>query len=739
MTRAGDVFPGMDTALFAGAAVGGALGGALAVVKGQAALSALLGGALAAAAGAAIGVFLAAHRAVLFAGETATRRAGMNYNRDDLWDQWLDAEAVVEAEPAVVFDSEGPRGPSALPAPRRAEVRPRVVMPESGDALCLEDEVVSLAKRGLRGAVRITGPAGMGKTTALAHLAAGLPRELGVTIIDEPNPADLRDCVDERLVVYAADSAIGARHLATLPLAPWGEDEWIEYLLATARPQCGSVVARLKAASDRASLEGNPELWRIVLDRMAGNRALVSIRAALSQELDTRLADRDLRRLAEDTALACATGDNPEANEQLGLFAQRCRDAMLPRLLRHSAMSLLLAAQRIARDLATSQACESLGAPLSRELVQEVGLVVRESAAARSALVRHLRDGRRSDHPMAASILHAARIGWRPDTIATGMPRLSGAYLDRAAWNGINLHSAELAGADLSGADLASACLDGANADRARFQGTLLRGASLAGTSAQQADLSGADLASVRARAILLEGAKLEGTNLTGACLQVAVLPGACLTSARLTGADLRLADLREATLAGADFSGATLDGAVLKGLPLRHAEFRNASFAGADLSRCDLEEMDLPRAGFREARLHSALLTGSRMPDADFRGACLRMAGLAEVDWEGACLAGADLRQATFHLGTTRSGLVQSPIAGEGSRTGFYSDDYDDREYKPIEEIRKANLRNCDLRGALIDGVDFYLVDLRGAQLDRHQAEPLRRCGAILHNIDAC
>ena len=57
----------------------------------------------------------------------------------------------------------------------------------------------------------------------------------------------------------------------------------------------------------------------------------------------------------------------------------------------------------------------------------------------------------------------------------------------------------------------------------------------------------------------------------------------------------------------------------------------------------------------------------------------------------------------ASFHLGSTRSGLIDSPIACEGSRTGFYTDDYDDRDIKPAEEIRKANLRGADLRGANI------------------------------------
>jgi uncharacterized protein YjbI with pentapeptide repeats len=144
---------------------------------------------------------------------------------------------------------------------------------------------------------------------------------------------------------------------------------------------------------------------------------------------------------------------------------------------------------------------------------------------------------------------------------------------------------------------------------------------------------------------------------------------------------------------------------------------------------------MDLPDAEFQGAQLIDALLTSSRMPRADFRGACLRNTGLAEVDWPDACLRDADLRGASFHLGSTRSGLVHSPIACEGSRTGFYTDEFQDQDFKPPEELRKANLCGADLRGAKLEGVDFYLVDLRGARFDRSQAAHLRRCGAILNN----
>ena len=154
-----------------------------------------------------------------------------------------------------------------------------------------------------------------------------------------------------------------------------------------------------------------------------------------------------------------------------------------------------------------------------------------------------------------------------------------------------------------------------------------------------------------------------------------------------------------------------------------------------AKLPGCDLEGMELPGADFRGANLEQALLTGSVMPGAIFDGACLKDAGLADIDWERASLRDADLRGVTFHLGSSRNGLVGTPIACEGSRTGFYTDDYNAQDFKAPEEIRKANLCHADLRGARIDDVDFYLVDVRHALLDPEQRTHLRRCGAILED----
>ncbi|MBI5363652.1 MAG: pentapeptide repeat-containing protein [Planctomycetes bacterium] len=83
--------------------------------------------------------------------------------------------------------------------------------------------------------------------------------------------------------------------------------------------------------------------------------------------------------------------------------------------------------------------------------------------------------------------------------------------------------------------------------------------------------------------------------------------------------------------------------------------------------------------------------------------------------------------------LGSTRSGLLVGAPPSWGTRTGFYSADFQDHDRLPPETIRKANLQRADLRGAHVLECDFYLVDLRGAAFTHEQGQHFRKCGAIL------
>jgi hypothetical protein len=152
-------------------------------------------------------------------------------------------------------------------------------------------------------------------------------------------------------------------------------------------------------------------------------------------------------------------------------------------------------------------------------------------------------------------------------------------------------------------------------------------------------------------------------------------------------------------------------------------------------MEESQMEDVHIVGAVFTNANLSGAYLTGSRLSAADLRGTDLSGARLAEIDWEGADLRGANLKGATFHMGSSRSGLVGSPYACEGSKTGFYTDDTDDLSFKRPEEIRKANLCGADLRGVVADNVDFYLVDVRRARFDPPLLKQARDSGAILRD----
>jgi uncharacterized protein YjbI with pentapeptide repeats len=615
--------------------------------------------------------------------------------------------------------------------PRRAPVRPRIISPICGEALPLDDEIRRLLDAGTSGAFTVAGAPGAGKTTALEHLAAVLGPMDGVLLLDQPGLVAAYVAQVARVVIHTSATVRGDVPVVLLRLAPWGRDEVIEYLLAVHRDRCAAVMARLHPDDD-ALCDGLPDLWCPILDQLARDDAIPDARAALERYVADLLVDTDLMQRTRSACLSALVTFGGEGPGPLERLVQHGFSAGLSRVLRHRSVQELLAAGKIVDDLGGEGPCEHLALRLPRGLVQAVGNAI----ARKRGCIQRLRDlllGPPWRHAMAASILHAAGVRWVPPTGST--PALGGAYLPGIEWPCVLLAHGRIAAADLTGAYLAAADLRGVTAHRTLLAQARLHGALLGGIQAAEADFASADLCMVQA-----EDAHFDLADLRCAILDDAVLAGSSLCGANLRGAQLHRADLErvnftQAEIDGADFTEADLEAAQLSGLRLRDATWTGATFGAAQLAGCDLEGLVLPGACFEDANLEGALLTGCSMPGANFDHACLKNAGLADVDWEGASLREADLRGASFHMGSTRSGLVGSPIACEGSRTGFYTDDYEEQSYKAPEEIRKANLCGADLRGALIDDVDFYLVDLRGACYDPEHADHFRRCGAILRS----
>jgi uncharacterized protein YjbI with pentapeptide repeats len=688
--------------------------------------------ALSAGLGAILGLFVGLSRAVWHAGKTLHVPEPMTAP-NWLWDPWLDSgrdvqERTPEVEAgALDRDELSTQSDTAncFPA-EQARVRPRVISPETDTTLLLDDKIGQLIQEGRYKLIRLVGGPGSGKTTALRHLAAVLPpwALAQIQLVDDSEgDADIVTLGDNdgHFVISAGSRLPSAPRQVLFSLSSWGQDDIIEYLLSAHRDRCASVMTRLKVPNDRDYVKGIPELWTVVLDRMARDESIIDVRAAIRFELAEWFNQHPQARVAAEDS--CLAGLGHSANLVLNLpfyaifrnVSQQARLAeRMCRLIRHRPVGLLLAADRIKEIAERGHADSAIARQLPYDLVQEAARTITGNAAALQHLSEWLNHCDHSAvHPMAASLLHAAAPGWRPP--ADCQPRLSGAYLARAAWSRLNLTQVDLESADLKEADLSSANLEKSRAQHARFQRAKLQRAILDSWVAISADLSGADLQLVRA-----VRANFYQANLTGA---------------RLIEANLWKANLQEANIEDADFTGANLEDARLNGLKLRLACFDGARFGGADLRNCDLEEMVLTVPDFHDADLRGALLTSSRMQEANFTGANLCGAGLAEIDWPGANLHDADLRRASFHLGSSRNGLVGSPIACEGSRTGFYTDDYDDQDIKSAEEIRKANLRGADLRGANIENVDFYLVDLRDAKYTRDQGEHFRHCRAILED----
>jgi uncharacterized protein YjbI with pentapeptide repeats len=612
----------------------------------------------------------------------------------------------------------------------RAPVKPRILSTATGAALPLEDEVQSLLDRPCRALVQLAGAPGSGKTTALAHLGAVFSHASRLRLVDEDGePGRIHWSADD-VIVFVGPAPESRPVTHRLLMAPWARDELIEYLLAVHPRDCAAVMARISKL-DVQTLRGSPELWQLVLEELVCDRALPSPTVAILRSLRTRVAND---RLWERFALACLrveAGLWEGLPDRLADLEGERLDAGTLRILRHAPARLLLAAEGMAAQLEDSQCQFRLPAQMSPAFVVAVARRVVSNATARAQLEIALRTP--AEQPMAASLLYAIDPQWRPPSGT--LSNLAGAYLDGASWAEIQLFNVRLNDADLSGADLRDAKLDRALAAKANFGRAHLNNASLALFVGAETDFRGADLAGVRGGYADFQCAKFAGAKLDGAELSGARFVGADLSGASLRGATLNQADFRGAKLKWVDFTGADLSKADLSDQILRDSCLTGAWLGGAKLCRADLEGMQLDGIDLPAAQLVGALLTATSMRGADFTGCVLRDAGLADVNWEDACLRGADLRGVSFHLGSSRSGLVGSPIASEGSRTGFYTDDFNEQDFKSPEEIRKANLRNVDLRGANVEGVDFYLVDLRGAKYDAEQAEHFRRTGAILED----
>jgi len=606
----------------------------------------------------------------------------------------------------------------------RGMVAPRVGLGEAGEQVRLVDWVRTMLRRGVEGEYDLYGLPGSGKTTAMHQLERAFWNDDRLSLYDG-NESIKPQTRATKLLIYSSDLRAAEMRLE---LATWGRDDWIEYLLARWRGRCSSVMGRVLKDSFSHWLMGNAQLWAAVLDEMALGEDSLDIRGALRRRVARMAPTPQEHAQAAGLCVRLLTHQMPEL-EFKAAFSPEVRD--FRGLMRHRAVQLLLASDVLVHWLCDLGDTKTLQGRWPPDLLAETALGLRQRNGMEQILESVLEANELHLHPVAASLLFAMDPSWRP----TGryVPNLTGARLRKAQWEHVDLFAASLSNCDLQTADLRGARLRNAKAGNIRLAQADLREAMLQGIDAQSADLYMADLARANADAANLAHAVLEKANLRYALLRKANLVGANLREAKFKGAKLRRAQLNNAQLEGADFSGANLTKAEFGNAALNETHLRGACLRKASLSGSNLEEMDLSSVDLRGANLSRCLLTGARAAGGKWRKADLRQAGLAQIDLEAADLRGADLRGASFHLGSTRSGLVGSLIPCEGSKTGFYTDEIEEQSYRSPEEIRKANLSFADLRGAKIKGVDFYLVDVRGATYSSRQGKYLKRCGAIM------
>ena len=339
-------------------------------------------------------------------------------------------------------------------------VKPRVLSPITGDAILLEDVVQEWLDRDAVGWVlHLTGASGSGRSLALKYVADFFAETNRVHCVDRTwFTSDTGNIVlptDKLTLISRFDGSVQnlrRKGVGRYELAPWGEDEAIEYLLATQPQCCAHVMPRVKAFSDRHLLGGLAELWCIVLDQMAGDESTKSVTDAIRRHFAWRAGSEVRLQIIRKQALAFLLKSatfTSSSLDRLGL-------AELHRLIRHRSVQAILAADAVAAAIRGSGELLELTHLYPVEVIKSVAKQVDESGDQR--LLKIVHDPMRHDrHSTAASLLHACGRRWRADQ--GFRPNLREALLSGAQWPDIDLSRCIIAGCDLTNADLSNACL----------------------------------------------------------------------------------------------------------------------------------------------------------------------------------------------------------------------------------------------------------------------------------------
>ena len=510
----------------------------------------------------------------------------------------------------------------------------------------------------------------------------------------------------------------------TLNIAPWDRDDVIQYLLLCYPERCAAVLSRIGPA-DYGIVRGGPSVWQCIIEAILSMShevifmgILESILMSKLPRVSTSLTRRESMEWLGDQLLI------PDSLNRLMLLSD---DPVYHTLLSVPQLRLQIEADRFAKLLQLSNK-RILQTPRSSELLTEVSQRLKGSTKVTDFLRRCVYQSYAS---MAASLLIQIDPSWKPSK--GGSYEFQHAYLARARWREVLLDGVKFGNANLSDIDLDESLLTrsffGSDiCDRASFVDARMKGTTANKSSFVDSNFFRAEMLESKWKECDLRFSNFSGANFGGSAFTKCDLSE---TSFRACVAGSVL--FSECKLGGADFTDAQLQGASLQVHDLREAVFCRTNLSKANLHQAILESLRMQRCNLDRALLSEANLSGTAMTECSLQEANLVNARLAEVDWELCDLKGADLRGVTFHYGSTRCGIVNSPYPSHGTRTGFYTDDREDLYFQTPEAIRKASLVGCDLRGANIAGVDFYLVDLRDAILEFEQRKQIAASGGIL------
>ncbi len=615
-------------------------------------------------------------------------------------------------------------------------VRPRVMGPDGESRLL--DHILQehlRAKRVHR--IVICGPRGAGKSFALRYVAERFSSEVTAGLIRLLDVRDVRSA-DGALKSAVADSGmitvIVARtqecpDATVYQMAAWDRDDVIEYVLQRFPDQSVSLLNR---TADGAFLEGLPELWVLVLEELAANKSLDSAEAAMWEILN-----RLMRRCGEATDIGKKTWEDL-GNDKVKEQASSVLDpATLPlgRLQELHPVQCMLAAEYFCSQLQTRSGMEILSRPIPEDVLPIIARRLRNNKRIISDLAALLiLHADAALYASAMTLLLAIDPTWRPAR-SLARTNLKGAVLDGANWSEVDLSHTVITGISANDASFHHCDFTNAHASYASFRRTSFRCAKLTAFVFDHGFAPDSDFSHIVGHQSCFRRADLRGSNFEQTQMAESVFDSSQLCGVSFRGSYLPKASFYDANVQDADFSQCDLMMANLSHLDLTTTNLRGAMLHNARMVSCNLENVDLTQFNLMGANLRSSSLSGSEAQGANLQKVNLRAAQLGEVDWENADLRNADLRDVVFHLGASREGLLSSPYASEGTRTGFYTDERLEQHFKAPEEIRKANLKGVNLLGAHIEGVDFYLVDLRGAKMSREQYHQAASTGAILHD----